>query len=343
MDFDIVTIILIITLCILCMYTDYQFNIVPNKYLMLLGFPAIIINAIDLHQQKQVDWKLYFLIMVGTILLALLLYGFHIWAAGDCKLFIVIIMAMPYKCVTLFFAGIPLLIWIPMLSFLIGYIVILVESVLISIKKKQKVDGLAKRIASGFLSYLRYYIVVIFFYNVLQAMISKAGIIIHNSWIVTVVLYILVSLISYFKLLESWLVVGCVLCADIIISIVVGESIFQRTTLFIWLAVILTNWLRIVADQYNYKAIRLDEVKKGMIMSSISSLMLMNSKNSPLEKVSDESLKSRLSQEEVDRIITYCNEDKERSKIEITIVKKSPFALFLSLSTCFVIIYGSLL
>ena len=76
-----------------------------------------------------------------------------------------------------------------------------------------------------------------------------------------------------------------------------------------------------------------------MILSLPTSFSLVNEHSIKFNRLSDESLASRLTQEEVDEICRFCKNN-EKFK-ELFIVKKIPFALFLSLATMIVVIGGS--
>ena len=75
-----------------------------------------------------------------------------------------------------------------------------------------------------------------------------------------------------------------------------------------------------------YEEIKIADLKKGMILSTISSMMMQNSRVRGLPLVSTEDLKSRLTEEQVNSI---CRWSKSRKIETITIVRKIPFAIFI--------------
>jgi len=75
-----------------------------------------------------------------------------------------------------------------------------------------------------------------------------------------------------------------------------------------------------------YEEIKIADLKKGMILSTISSMMMQNSRVRGLPPVSTEDLKSRLTEEQVNSI---CRWSKSRKIETITIVRKIPFAIFI--------------
>lgn len=75
-----------------------------------------------------------------------------------------------------------------------------------------------------------------------------------------------------------------------------------------------------------YEEIKIADLKKGMILSTISSMMMQNSRVRGLPSVSTEDLKSRLTEEQVNSI---CRWSKSRKIETIAIVRKIPFAIFI--------------
>ena len=89
--------------------------------------------------------------------------------------------------------------------------------------------------------------------------------------------------------------------------------------------------LRLFVGKYNYQVINTEDVKRGMILSQVSSIMMQNSKVKGMPSISDESLNSRLTEEEADSIIRW---SKTKNGLrQITIVRKIPFAVFITSGT----------
>lgn len=103
----------ILIILIIGTYTDLKYGIIPNK---LVG-PVIIIGFI---------YKLFFSFSIDllitifiTCFISLFLFFMKIWAGGDCKLYLAIILLIPDILVESSFYGISYIIWIPILAFLI--------------------------------------------------------------------------------------------------------------------------------------------------------------------------------------------------------------------------------
>ena len=75
-----------------------------------------------------------------------------------------------------------------------------------------------------------------------------------------------------------------------------------------------------------YKDIELENLKKGMILTTASSVLMQGSRVRGLPGVSSEDLRNRLTETEIDSIKRWAS---GRNVTRISIVKKIPFAFFL--------------
>lgn len=86
--------------------------------------------------------------------------------------------------------------------------------------------------------------------------------------------------------------------------------------------------IKMLISEFNYRAVRTDDVKKGMIPSALTTILFAQSRIKGLPQMSYEDMRSRITQEEAEAIKKW-----GRSKNgldEIQIVKKVPFAIFIS-------------
>lgn len=77
-----------------------------------------------------------------------------------------------------------------------------------------------------------------------------------------------------------------------------------------------------------YEVIPLESLQSGMILSVGSSILMQGSRVRGLPNISTEDLESRLTKEEVESIKRW---GAGKEIMEITIIKKIPFAIFLGL------------
>ena len=109
----------------------------------------------------------------------------------------------------------------------------------------------------------------------------------------------------------------------------------------VYAVVLLMSALRILIQHYNYETIQSEDVKKGMVLSLQTTLLFSGSTVKGLPKISKENLNDRISEEEAKSVKRWSktNEGSET----VTIVRKMPFAIFISLGTVVFIVLGAFL
>lgn len=76
-----------------------------------------------------------------------------------------------------------------------------------------------------------------------------------------------------------------------------------------------------------YQEVKISDLKKGMILTMGSSLLMQNSRVRGLPKISSEDLRDRLTEDEIVSINRWA---KSRKIESLSIVKKIPFATFIA-------------
>ena len=102
----------------------------------------------------------------------------------------------------------------------------------------------------------------------------------------------------------------------------------------IYLYVAIVLFFRSISEEYNYKVIPTESVAPGMILSVVSVASMSTSRVQGLPKNTTEDMRSRLTAEEVESILRW--KDSRYGMSEITIVRKIPFAIFM---TCGALIF----
>jgi preflagellin peptidase FlaK len=90
-----------------------------------------------------------------------------------------------------------------------------------------------------------------------------------------------------------------------------------------------------------YEQVPVAKLKPGMILSAMSSLLMQTSITRGLPAISTEDLKSRLTNEEIESVKIWA----KATHVEtLTVVKKIPFAIFISIGLLiYVAVWGGLL
>ena len=121
--------------------TDIRYGIVSNKSIILALAAGTLVNIFYYLRYEETFVKLYFVNLTGMIILSVLLYGFHFWAAGDSKLLICMTALIPAR---LYETGNMVLvpgIYLFVMIFLLAYIYVLSESVIYLFRQKKRYQG----------------------------------------------------------------------------------------------------------------------------------------------------------------------------------------------------------
>ena len=85
--------------------------------------------------------------------------------------------------------------------------------------------------------------------------------------------------------------------------------------------------IRVLLSEYNYKTIPTSEVKKGMILSSLTTIFMAKSNSNGLPGISYEDMRSRLTQDEAEAVVKWGTTKKGLAEVQI--VRKVPYAIFI--------------
>lgn len=341
MNINYLTCGIIFLLCIVSTYTDRKENIIKNKYLLSIGCLALISNWISFYLYMEANIKEYFVTIGMSLCFCFLLYFMKIWAGGDCKLYLFIVLGVPSGFVTKTFFHLSLLLWIPLFAFFMGYIYIIYDSFQIKRKESKKDFTFLKNVIPSFFTYLKNYILLLFVNRVISSIFFSINTNFQISWIIMVLDITVLLLVTKAGLLRYRSIIVTLIIADVVFCIFDGNMLLNRNTLMLWLLVIITGIIRNFADQYNYEEMDINDLKEGMILSTASSVLIANDPQSTFTKISDESLDSRLTSDEVELIKSWSF--KRKVITQISIVKKVPFALFLAISTILILTGGIIL
>ena len=158
-----------------------------------------------------------------------------------------------------------------------------------------------------------------------------------DAWIVWVSCIITAWISGRVRIFRNRVLIGLVLAADLGLAIylkVIPFSLNPRTYLFTVVLLLCQMMIRTNL----YEQIQTSRIKKGMILSSVSSILMQNSKIAGLPGISTEDLRNRLTEDEAESVRRWGKSTKGTK--EISIVKKIPFAIFLAMGyVCYFIIW----
>ena len=331
-------ILLIISLCIFCSFSDIKNNIVPNQVLFPIFIVGTAMNLFCWIQENYI-WKQ--IIGIGTLwCIAVVLYIFHVWAAGDCKLLMVLAVLIPFETYIKSFNPLFSVILVVAFSFVSSYIYLIIDSIYHSIKRKKIISK--SSLLSGMKAFFIRYISNIAYITFLDLiiMILFPDFFARFSILIATVNICIILLIRHINLLSSYnkYIVPILICISFILKLIFNIQIFTMNMMFHYAIVLLAMLMRILISEYNYEEIDTCNIKNGMILSVSDTMLFVNSKIKGLPMLSTEDLRSRLTDEEANSVVKW-----GKSKIgkkTVKIVRKTPFAIFISLGVIIFVALG---
>ncbi len=332
---NIVKIICLVLLCTIGSFTDIKQGIIKNKFIIVFLCSAVLLNMLSwvFYERSIVCEQVINIIIVNAI--SLILYVFHIWAGGDCKLLFAISMLVPFNTyigIKNMWASLSILMC---MSFGISYVYLIFDSVKCSIRHKKcySKQEMLQKIKNSIVKWA----ICVVYITLIDTVIIKffSGL---PSWFIVVINICGVLIISSIKALCNKYIIILTTIVGITLKVAFGQQLFDKFSLLSYFVVILSIALKTFIDEYNYNIIETSQVKKGMILSLVTTIQFANSKVKGLPQQSSENLKSRLSEDEVEAIKKW--EKSKYGSSTIQIVRKIPFAVFISLGAVSYIVVG---
>lgn len=309
--------------------TDIRYGIVSNKSIILALAAVTLVNIFYYLRYEETFVKLYFVNLTGMIILSVLLYGFHFWAAGDSKLLICMTALIPAR---LYETGNMVLvpgIYLFVMIFLLAYIYVLSESVIYLFRQKKRYQGnkLTRQKVKSFV--VQYLISMLY----LTALGSVWRVFFERLYDENIILFttgniFAVILINKIQFLRSKICILIITLIDLYVIVFQHGVRFQLISLLILLIIYL---LRHFMNEYNYEEIPTEAVKKGMVLSYMVIMQFTRSRVKGLPEETSEDMKSRITEEQAEAIRRW--KDSKYGKETIIIVRKIPFAIFIFLGT----------
>ena len=333
---DYIRIAVLLLLCVYCSITDIKDGIVKNTILLSAGGIGVLLYIIQVVAFGIDDPWIVFISILINAFISLLLYLFHVWAAGDCKMLLAVFILIPPSLSLHSRTPYISLILIPAFAFLFSFFFLIVDSIRAMVKqkhivKKDKLIGTLKVLLIRYISTMS----VVLLADKLLFIFFKD--LVNRYWVMIIVINIcLVIIVNSIRLFQKAYVFLPIIAVDIVLMILYGESPVRYLISFA--LVLLIMMIRIIISEYNYQMINTSEVEEGMILSTETTMLFLNSKVKGLPPISKEDLRSRLSKEEADSVKRW-----EKSKYglrQVKTVRKIPFIIFISIGTLCYIVLG---
>lgn len=330
-------ILLSIGVCAYSASTDLKNGTVANKVLFTALIPATLLNITYYGFFTRDVLFEYMLNVLAVSILAILFYAVHIWGGGDSKMLIFLAFTMPARLYYRYGNEIFPLLSIVIFIFSFGYIYLVIHSLICAFNGA---ESFKSRFDKGSITaFIKDYFIGSIYLALLVNIVSRTAPVFYmNNQTVFLFanVFVVMMIFSMPLFRQKWLLAGCAV-ADIVFSFT-SRALFSLNDIWIYLVIALLFVLRQLIARYNYKNIPISEVKPGMIPSAANVAMMAPSGIPGLPTGTTEDLRCKLTVENIAAIKKWYTKNKNFQTV--TIVRKIPFAIFISMGYCLFIVLG---
>ena len=327
--------ILMLALGALTIRTDLLEGMVYNKHLFLFLMAGAFVDFIYYGifvRDIAIDFLANLILVVA---ISMVLFYTHSFAGGDCKLSIMLALLYPARYYVVYSESVYTLFWSIAIAIFYGYIYLLAAAVKSLLQGKNELPkDYVRNFVYAFLKSFLITMLYISLINLIMVILNASGIYI-NSWMVRFICIGLAWMVGNYHIFRETAACIAVLLLDVVLAVclhVVPFSISAGN--YILVGVLLLCQMTINTNLY--EELEIMKLKKGMILSTFSSMLMQGSRVRGLPDISSENLRDRLTEGEIESIKRWgVGNNIER----IQIVKKVPFAIFIVLgyATYFII------
>lgn len=319
-------------LCVNATVTDLKEGLILNRSLIYAGVLSLILNVVYYGFFAREYFFTFIINLIVMLIFSVLFYTYHFWGAGDSKLLVAVISLIPARLSYDNQNSVALTLHIVVLAFSVAYVYLVIESVFLTIKQKEIFSF--KVIRLNIRQLLRQY-VTCFTYLVLINELWSMGFLAkfqtNNPVLILFVNFLIIFTISHTKLFTHIGIVISIGLAALIIGLLTSNHVFARIHLNSYILVFVILFIRIFAEKHNYKTIPTASVMRGMVLSWSTVLLFQKSKVKGIPLSTTEDMRSRLSDLEAASVRKW--ETSKYGESEVTIVRKMPFGIFISIGT----------
>lgn len=320
--------------------TDIRENRISNKIVALTTFSGAVLSVMMYIIIQKELLIVYGLNVLVTVLISLTLYFLHVWAAGDSKMYICMAVLTPVSFLQykdkIIFTGI----FYAAAAFAVGFIYLAIDTACLYITHKIEFNktSFITQFKSFIKRYLKNVIIITGMLAVEEAFTEKTEIQMQMYFLIPFN-FIIMLLISFLKEKIRTILTFVFGMASLIVFFMFDILAVRRASIRYYLVIIVFMMFRILINEGNYEIISSSEVKEGMILSTITTLMMSNSRIPGLPRLSKENMADRLTSSEAEAVRKWGNI--KGVPLQVQIVKKVPFALFLTIGMFInVIVWG---
>lgn len=326
--------ILIITLGI-STYTDCRESLIKNKVILLAGGVSLLLDSIYYIMFSMNYLEIFLKNFILLAVIAMAFYYYHIWAAGDSKLLLIVGLDISGRIYSLSgyseTSGVIVIVFAFVFAF--GWVVL--QAIYFGMRKRNVPD--IKRCS---VNYRRIVVSYLFMVSVIQlidvVLQSAFHNYIGNDVILLKAVYclIILTLMSIRERLTTkqvgiltaglWGILGIVFLLKLV-------SINVQVNVYLFLLVFLLFFIRMNIEKYNYQLIQTEQIRAGQILSVATIMSFSVSRVRGLPQGITEDLRSRITAAEAESVRRW--ESSKYGETHVVIVRKIPFAIFISIGT----------
>lgn len=321
--------IIAVILGVVSTITDFKNKKIYNKNIIYALMASLFIYIV-LWKQITVQYITNYCInIIISVIISFSFYYFKIWSAGDAKLFLAIIIIIPYNIYNVEKTNLFPALYLLIIIFSIGFFYVVLETLVLWVKDKKRIQIFKlkiKNIKQIIINYFMGYFVILFINNITLKFVPDFRI--NNGGLMLIcnmlILFFLYRIIKGKR--KALIIMSLFLIANLTYYFIFGLRIYAiNLKMFVFVLSIML--FRSFAEKYNYEEIRIENLKPRMILSFESVLKFYSSRVKGLPHSTDETTDSRLTTNEVNSIKRWSKTRKGQDTI--IIVRHMPFAPFI--------------
>ena len=307
----------------LCIYHDTKLGKIPNRIVgpgILTAVCIQIIYNLVFAQEFALHWLL---ILSISCIISIAMYFADLWGAGDAKLFIFSYLCTPSRLLdggSLSFVVTPYI-----FIFLPAMVWIILDSLFQAIHKEKKFST-KMDYKFFFINWAMVLLNSFAFHGLLS--ILMPSLLEENALFCSTLVIVYAYITNSIKSLRS-LVSIIIHMSIIIICIVLGKIAISFENWQDYLIVLVVLFIQRWAARYNYREIHTASVTAGMVLDTNTVLRFQKSRVKGLPHDCSERMRARITDDEAEAVRRW--ETSAQGKPTVTIVRRIPFAFFISL------------
>ena len=314
----------LLVICLAAAVTDWKKGKIYNRWLSFGMIPASVLVILYYYGHRE-SIRLFVVNLLAAVAIAILFYALKMWGAGDSKLWMFLNFLFPAGWyVTTDSMLFPSML-IFMLIFLGAYLYVFLESLWYRFLKKNEGIQLQKKKFD-----VRQIWNLLFSISFLSLVYTICACFMGEYYESNRIFFAVVGVLLTGQLVAAQFCGKKVLTVVLVILYVAGAAMsggMRMKDLGLTVLLVLVSHFSLkFAEKYNYEWVKTSEVKSGMILSYFAVQQFLCSRVKGLPESTDETTKSRITQEQAESIHRW--EKSKYGKEYIMVVRYIPFAVF---------------